>query len=96
MPWIAELREKYSARGFEVLGIVTDGASDEKIHRLALRYGVQYPILHCNHKTAQAYGGLPDLPQSFFIDRRGKIVAEMEGADSAKEIEANIQKALAR
>ncbi len=59
MPWLAQLREQYKARGFEVLGIVTDGATNDKITQIADRDGVSYPILRCNHKTAQAYGGLP-------------------------------------
>ena len=96
MPWLAQLREKYATKGFEVLGIVTDGAGDKKIRQLTAKYAVQYPILRCNHATAQAYGGLPELPASFFIDRHGKIVAEMDGADSRHEIEANIEKALRR
>lgn len=94
MPWLAELREKYASQGFEVLGILTDNAAPEKIERLKKQYGVKYPILLCNHATAQAYGGVPDLPESFFIDRRGKIVAVMEGADSEAEIETNILKAV--
>jgi peroxiredoxin len=94
MPWLAKLREQYAAQGFEVLGIVTDHAPVEKIDSLANRYGVRYPILLCNHETAQAYGGLPDLPESFIIDRHGKIVAEMDGADSEQQIEKNILKAL--
>lgn len=96
MPWLAQLREKYASRGVEVLGIVTDNAPVAKITALAEKYGVHYPILACNHATAQAYGGLPDLPESFFIDRSGKIVAVMDGADSKEQIEANIQKALRR
>lgn len=95
MPWLEHLREKYAAQGFEVLGIVTDNASSAKIMTLATKYGVHYPILVCNHATAKAYGGLPSLPQSFFIDRRGRIVAVMDGADSEQSIEVNIKKALA-
>jgi glutathione peroxidase-family protein len=94
MPWLAELRKQYAGRGFEVLGIMTDSGSQEKIESLVRQYGVEYPILRCNHVTAQAYGGLPDLPESFFVDRKGKIVAVMDGAESKQQIEANIRKAL--
>jgi thiol-disulfide isomerase/thioredoxin len=94
MPWLAALREKYAARGFEVLGIITDDAPVRKISALTQKYGVKYPILICNHTTAQAYGGLPDLPESFFIDRQGRIVAFMDGADSKAQIETNIIRAL--
>ncbi len=94
MPWLAQLREKYAVQGFEVLGIVTDNAPLSKIAVLTQKYGVGYPILMCNHKAAQAYGGLFELPESFFINRRGIIVAEMNGADSEQEIETNIRKLL--
>jgi thiol-disulfide isomerase/thioredoxin len=94
MPWLAKLRDKYSAQGLEVLGVVTDNAPPERILALTHTYSGHYPILICNHATAQAYGGLPDLPASFFIDRHGKIVAEMEGADSKEQIETNIRRAL--
>lgn len=94
MPRLAQLRDQYAKQGFEVLGIVIDSASDDKVIQIAEKYGVMYPILRCNHATAQAYGGLPDLPESFVIDRRGKVVAEMSGADSKEQTDANIQKAL--
>ncbi|HEY2471358.1 MAG TPA: TlpA disulfide reductase family protein [Terracidiphilus sp.] len=96
MPWLAQLREKYAPQGFEVLGVLTNDAPPEKIAAITQKYGVHYPIAKCNHATAQAYGGLPDLPESFFIDRHGKIIAVMDGADSKEQIEANIQKALRR
>jgi predicted amidohydrolase YtcJ/peroxiredoxin len=95
MPWLAELREQYASRGFEVLGILTDNAPGEKVAALLAKDGVEYPILMCNHKTAQDYGGLPELPKSFFINSDGVVVAEMSGADSKAEIEANIRRALA-
>ena len=62
----------------------------------AQKYGVHYLILMRNHLTAQAYGGLPELPESFFIDRHWKIVAVMDGAGSEKEIRQKIRKPLER
>jgi hypothetical protein len=73
MPWIAQLREKYLSRGFEVLGILTNEVEAAKLHTLLEKNGVQYPILKCNHTTAQAYGEIPVLPESFYIDRRGVV-----------------------
>ena len=96
IPWLAELREQYAPQGFEVLGILTNNAPHEKIAAIVRKDGVKYPILMCNHRTAQAYGGLPELPESFFIDRHGRVIAEMTGADSEAAIEAHIRKALLR
>jgi hypothetical protein len=43
------------------------------VRQIADKYGVKYPVLRCNHKTPQAYGGLPDVPGSFYIDKHGKV-----------------------
>ncbi|MBT9331998.1 TlpA family protein disulfide reductase [Paracidobacterium acidisoli] len=94
MPWLAQLREQYVSQGFEVVGIVTDGATEQKVRQIADKYGVKYPVLRCNHKTAQAYGGLPYLPESFYIDKTGKVVLEAADASSKEEVEANIRKLL--
>lgn len=94
MLWLAELRQKYASQGFEVLGIVTDDAPPEKIAEITHRYGVKYPILICNHRTANAYGGLPYLPASFFISRKGTVIEEMAAAASKEEIETDIRKLL--
>lgn len=94
MPWLAQLREKYVGQKFEIIGIVTDSATEEKIRQIAAKYGVEYRIARCNHKTAQAYGGLPYLPESFYIDKYGKVVLTAADASSKEEIEANIRKLL--
>jgi thiol-disulfide isomerase/thioredoxin len=94
MPLLAELREQYASQGLEVLGIVTDAADSAKVKRIADRYGVKYPILRCNHTTAQAYGGLPYLPESFYIGKDGKVVLAVADAGSKTEIEADIRKTL--
>ena len=94
MPWLAELRQKYMGQGFEIIGIVTDGATDEKVRQITAKYGVEYRIARCNHKTALVYGGLPELPESFYIDKRGKVVLVAADAGSKEEIDANIRKLL--
>jgi peroxiredoxin len=94
MPWLAQLREQYAKQGFEVLGVVTDEASDDKVRRTADQYGTKYQLARCNHKMAQAYGGLPELPESFYIDKHGKVVLAAADAGSKEEIEANIRKLL--
>jgi cytochrome c biogenesis protein CcmG/thiol:disulfide interchange protein DsbE len=57
--------------------------------------GVPYPVLLDGDSISQAYGGLDSLPSSFFVDRKGMVVAAQMGLTSEADIEANIQKALA-
>lgn len=105
-PWLIELRNKYAAQGFEVVGISTEGddlaASDKEgwahdktaIADFVKQMKVPYPILINGDSLATAYGGLDAMPTSFFIDRSGTIIAARQGLTSEDDIEANIQKSL--
>ena len=55
---------------------------------------VPYPVLLDGDSISRDYGGLDDLPASFFIDRAGKVVAATVGLTSESDIEGNIRKAL--
>jgi cytochrome c biogenesis protein CcmG/thiol:disulfide interchange protein DsbE len=43
---------------------------------------------------SRPYGGLDDLPTSFFVDRDGTVIAAQVGLTSKDETERNIKKAL--
>ena len=106
-PWLIELRNKYAPQGFEVLGISTEGddvkPSDkaawdkdkQAVEKFVHQEGVPYPVLMGGDGIAQPYGGVDDLPTSFFVNRKGVVVAAQMGLTSASEIEGNIRKALA-
>ena len=56
--------------------------------------GVNYPVLLGKEAVGDAYGGVPALPESFFIGRDGKIVDRIIGLKGKGEIEDSIKKAL--
>ncbi len=105
-PWLIELRNKYAGQGFEILGISTEGddlKKDDKagwakdkaaIAKFVATEKVPYPILVDGDSLSQAYGGLDAMPTSFFVDRKGTVVAAQMGLTSESDIEANIKKAL--
>jgi cytochrome c biogenesis protein CcmG/thiol:disulfide interchange protein DsbE len=105
-PWLVELRQKYAAQGFEVLGVDTEGddleASDKAgwakeeaaVGKFVTEMKVPYPVLLDGDSISRDYGGLDDLPMSFFVDRSGKVIAAQVGLTSESDIEANIEKAL--
>jgi thiol-disulfide isomerase/thioredoxin len=80
-PWLIELRNQYAAQGFEVLGISADDIdrgdpaklSDEKkqIARFVQQMQMPYPVLIDGDSISQPYGGLDELPASFYVDRNG-------------------------
>ncbi|HUV69171.1 MAG TPA: TlpA disulfide reductase family protein [Terracidiphilus sp.] len=106
-PWLIELRNKYAGQGFEVLGISTEGddlAKSDKagwakdkaaVAKFVAEEHVPYPMLMNGDSLSQAYGGLDAMPTSFFVDRKGIVVAAQMGLTSESDIEANINKALA-
>jgi hypothetical protein len=56
---------------------------------------MQYPVLINGDSISEQYGGLDQLPTSFFLDRNGTVVAAQLGLTSKSDIEENIKKALA-
>jgi peroxiredoxin len=92
MPWFEEFRQKYHGQGFEILGIAEDDAPKDEIAKTAKKVNVSYPILLTDGKVAPAYGGVDQLPTSFYIDRKGIVEVETIGLASKDEVEANIKK----
>ncbi len=105
-PWLVDLRNKYASQGFEVLGIDSEGDDakpgdvawthdKDAIDKFVAQYKMPYPVLMGGDGLSKPYGGLDDLPTSFFVDRKGKVVAMQVGINSESDIEDNIKKALA-
>jgi thiol-disulfide isomerase/thioredoxin len=104
IPWIVKLRDQYKSQGFEVLGIESDNYdTDPKayasyksgVEKSATALGVNYPILLGGDSISEPYGGLDGLPNSFYVDRKGVVIAQIVGLADRDEIEANIKKAIA-
>jgi thiol-disulfide isomerase/thioredoxin len=94
MPWFVELQNQYGADGLQIVGVAMDDASKEDIAKFAKDMGVNYPILIGKEAVGDAYGGVPALPESFFIGRDGKVVDKIIGLKGKSEIEDSIKKAL--
>jgi cytochrome c biogenesis protein CcmG/thiol:disulfide interchange protein DsbE len=105
-PWLVDLRNQYAAQGFEILGISADDlnrddpkelAKDKmEIAQSAQKLHIDYPILIDGASLDKPYGGLDELPESFFVNRDGTVVAAQLGLTSKDDIEANIKKALGK
>jgi thiol-disulfide isomerase/thioredoxin len=94
MPWFVELQKQYGARGLQIIGVAMDDASKEDIAKFAKDMGVNYPILIGKESVGDQYGGVPALPESFFIGRDGKLVDKIIGLKGKSEIEDDVKKAL--
>ncbi|MFZ0956926.1 MAG: TlpA disulfide reductase family protein [Candidatus Sulfotelmatobacter sp.] len=94
MPWFVELQSEYGAQGLQIVGVAMDDASKEDIAKFAKDMGVNYPILIGKEAVGDQYGGVPALPETFFIGRDGKIVDKILGLKGKGDIEEDIKRAL--
>jgi cytochrome c biogenesis protein CcmG/thiol:disulfide interchange protein DsbE len=53
--------------------------------RFARRYGMTYPLVHDGRETLTRPYGLTGLPETFVIDRRGRILGAIAGALNARD-----------
>jgi peroxiredoxin len=97
MPWLVQLDQQYRAQGVQIIGVSLDDAgADKDVAEFAKDKGVKYDVLLGNSSVADAYGGVRFTPQSFFIDRDGKITKTTTGLTSQKDLEDGIKALLAR
>ncbi|MGO8720672.1 MAG: TlpA disulfide reductase family protein [Acidobacteriaceae bacterium] len=96
MPWLIDMQKKYASQGFTVLGISEDDGSTRAVSNFMAKMGVDYPVLMYDDQMNKAYGGIDYLPTSYYIGRDGKVIVEAGGLISESEMEANIQKILAK
>src|SRR6478736_544438 len=89
-----ELQNQYGAQGLQVVGLAMDDSGQDEIAKFAKDMGVNYPVLLGKEAVGDAYGGVPALPESFFIGRDGKIVDKIMGLEGRSEIEDAVKKAL--
>jgi peroxiredoxin len=94
MPWFVELQKQYGPEGVQFLGVAMDDASSTEIGDFANSLGVNYPILIGKEAVGAAYGGVQFLPETFYIDRNGKVVDRAFGLKGRGEIEDDIKKIL--
>jgi peroxiredoxin len=94
MPWFVDLQNQYGAQGLQIVGVAMDDSSKEDIAKFTKEMGVNYPVLLGKEAVGDEYGGVPALPESFFIGRDGKIVDKIIGLKGKAEIEDSIKKAL--
>jgi thiol-disulfide isomerase/thioredoxin len=89
IPWFEQLRDQYASQGLEIIGVSADQLDKDDAAKLftekrdisdfAAKMRMNYPVLIDAESIENSYGGLDDLPTTFFIDKNGKIVASTIG-----------------
>jgi cytochrome c biogenesis protein CcmG, thiol:disulfide interchange protein DsbE len=92
-PMLQEAWERHRERGLVVLGVdAQDFRRDAR--RFAERYGLTYPLAHDGPGSSLGRYGLTGFPETWWVDRQGRLVAHVRGEFSQEELDRNIEKAL--
>jgi thiol-disulfide isomerase/thioredoxin len=95
IPWLIDIQNKYSARGFTVIGVAMDDEgksvvapflAKERFDVNGQQLPMSYPIWLGTDEAADKFGGILGYPTSFLISRDGKQVMKFQGLKSQDEL----------
>lgn len=93
LPYLESLHQKYSGKGFTVLGISVDEKS-EPVRGVLQKAKASYPQLRATPKVWSSYK-VNNLPALVLIGRDGRIIKRYGGEADKKAMVAEIERALA-
>jgi peroxiredoxin len=95
IPWFSEFNSKYATQGLSVIGVSMDGDGWKVVKPFIETANVPYTILLGDDATGKSYG-IESMPDTFLIDRDGRIAAAYRGLVDRDNIEANIRAILSQ
>jgi len=96
IPWFAEFERVYGAQGLAVVGVSMDEGGWKVLKPFLAETHVPYRMLLGDDAMAKQYG-IENLPDTFLIDRRGKVAAAyLAGLVDKDDVEANIKALLTK
>jgi thiol-disulfide isomerase/thioredoxin len=82
MPHLVEMQNKYADKNFKVVGLNTSDEGVDEIKMFAADMKLNYELAWIDEKTARGlftYTRFNAIPQSFLIDREGRLRAVFTG-----------------
>jgi peroxiredoxin len=74
MPSMERLYQEYRGRGFRIAAVSVDAGDSGKVTDFATELGLTFDLLHDRSGLIQQAYRMIGVPQSFLLDRSGKIV----------------------
>jgi cytochrome c biogenesis protein CcmG/thiol:disulfide interchange protein DsbE len=98
IPHLVQLQKQYGPRGLQVIGLNVGGEEDRpKVPEFVKLYNIQYQLAEPDPETVRLFFGADDsIPQTFVLDRQGRLVRHFVGYDSevASQLESAVEQAL--
>ena len=96
IPWFADFQKSYGAKGLTVVGVSLDEGGWSVLRPFLAEAHVPYQILLGDEAMAKRYG-IEEMPDTFLIDRQGKVAAAYVGGLVDRDnVEANIKALLSK
>jgi cytochrome c biogenesis protein CcmG/thiol:disulfide interchange protein DsbE len=95
MPRLVTFANRWSRRGVVVVGIDVEELTKGPAQKFSRHYGATYPmVFDPTGSTVDPWGVGQGTPQTFFVDRRGRIVGHVLGPVSATALTNGARQAL--
>ena len=99
-PHLVELHQHYASQGLQIVGLNVGGEDDHaEVPAFAKEFGIQYALAVPDDEFVDQYMGMnQNIPQSFIIDRQGRVVRRFVGygEQSAQELDRVVESTLAQ
>lgn len=95
IPWFSEFHRRYASEGLTVVGISLDSDGWKVVAPFVKTTKVPYQILLGNDAMSKTYG-IENMPDTFLIDRQGRIAAAYAGLVDKDNVEANLRTMLSQ
>jgi peroxiredoxin len=80
MPGMENLYRRYRSEGLEILAVSLDRGSPDKVQTFADEYRLSFPVLLDSDRQVESQYHTLTIPTTFVIDKKGMVVAEVDGA----------------
>ncbi len=91
IPWFSEFQATYGGKGFAVVGVSLDEEGWKVLRPFLAEHTIPYRMLLGDVPMSKRYG-IENLPDTFLIDRQGRVAAKYKEALVDKDnVEANIK-----
>ncbi|HVF66826.1 MAG TPA: TlpA disulfide reductase family protein [Pyrinomonadaceae bacterium] len=95
IPHLVRLQKEFGPQGLKVIGLNVGGEEDRpKVPEFVKLYKIQYQLADPEAETVRSYLLTDDIPQTFVIDRQGRVVEHVVGFDS--EVAARLENAVSQ
>ncbi len=82
MPELVAMQNEYRDKGFEIIGLDTDPETTEEIKEFAEKLKLNYKLGWADRELVEEFftlGQMNGIPQSFLINRNGKLTGIFQG-----------------